>query len=65
MTTPTHTRCLWATKKGAPDHEEQLITEMAERIADASAWAKANGFDRLRVSEFDGSAPDFTKTLNP
>jgi hypothetical protein len=58
------TRCLWATKKGEPDYAEQLITEVAERIPAASEWAKANGFDRLRVSEFDGSAPDFSRTIS-
>lgn len=57
------TACLWATKKGAPDYMEQLITEQADKIPAAVEWAKANGFDRLRVSEFDGSAPDFAKTL--
>lgn len=63
MKAPVITRCLWATKKGAPDWQEQLITEVAERIPAASEWAKANGFDRLRVSDFDGSAPDFATAV--
>ena len=59
------TRCLWATRKGAPDWQEELITEQADKIPAASEWAKANGFDRLRVSTFDGKTlPDFTQTLN-
>lgn len=63
--TVTPTRCLWATRKGEPDHMEQLITEQADKIEAASVWAKANGFDRLRVSSFDGKTlPDFTKAIN-
>lgn len=64
MKTKTAVRCPWATKKGRPDYEEQLITEDSAKIAAASEWAKANGFDRLRVSEWDGSAPDFASTVN-
>ena len=59
------TKILWATRVGAPSWQEQLITEIEERIPAASAWAKANGFDRLRVSTFaEGTKPDFTKVLN-
>ena len=50
-------KVLWATKIGAPDYDEQLITEVEARIPDASAWAKANGFDRLRVATIDLSVP--------
>ncbi len=58
------TRCLWATRKGQPDYMEELITEQADKIPAASTWAKANGFDRLRVSTFDGvSLPNFTRTI--
>lgn len=63
MNTPKPTRCLWGTKKCEPDYMEQLITEQADKITAAVEWAKANGFDRLRVSEFDGSVPDFTNTF--
>lgn len=54
---------LWATKKGEPDYMEQLITENQAAIEKAKDWALANGFDRLRVSVYDGSAPDFRKIL--
>lgn len=57
-------RILWATKVGAPEWQEQLITEQGDKIEAASAWAKANGFDRLRVSTFDGRAPNFARTIN-
>lgn len=50
-------KVLWATKKGAPDSDEQIITEREERIKEASAWATANGYDRLRVATIDLSAP--------
>lgn len=53
------TKVLWATKIGAEDWEETLITEVAERIPAAKAWALANGFDRLRVAEIDDAPPDF------
>jgi hypothetical protein len=57
-------KILWATPIGAPDYEEQLITEQSDKIAEASKWAKANGFDRLRVAAIDlDTPPDFTKTL--
>ena len=58
-------RILFAVKIGDADWQEQLITEQPERIAEASTWAEANGFDRLRVADIDLSTPpDFTKTLN-
>jgi hypothetical protein len=58
------TRILWATKIGAPDWQEQLITENPDKIDAASEWALANGFDRLRVAEIDLSqAPDFAGAI--
>ena len=57
-------KTLWAVKKGDADWQEELITEVAERIPAAKEWAKANGFDRLRVAEIDlTTPPDFTKVL--
>jgi hypothetical protein len=56
-------QALFAVKIGDEDWQEQLITEVAERIPAASAWAKANGFDRLRVVTLDGSKPDFAATV--
>ncbi len=47
------------------DWQEEIITTNAAKIHEASAWAKANGFDRLRIAKIDLSvAPDFSKTLN-
>lgn len=58
------TRALFAVRQGEPDWAEQLITEVAERIPAARAWALANGFDRLREIEVDDTTPpDFTKVL--
>jgi len=56
-------KILFATKKGEPDYAEQLVTEVESRIPAASEWAKANGFDRLRVAEITDGAPDFTKVF--
>jgi hypothetical protein len=56
-------KILFAVKVGEPDYAEQLITEVESRIPAASAWAKLNGFDRLRVAVIEGT-PDFTKVLN-
>lgn len=58
---------LWATPKGAESWEEVLITSTKDekRLNDAKAWAEANGFTNLRVSEFrEGELPDFTSTVN-
>jgi hypothetical protein len=58
------TRVLFAVRKGEPDWAEVLVTEVAERIPAARAWAEANGFDRLREVEIDDNTPpDFTKTV--
>lgn len=56
---------LWAVKIGDPDYAEQILTDKPERFEAAKQWAKANGFDRFRISEIDlDTKPDFTKTLN-
>lgn len=66
MTTETikPQKLLWGTRKGEPDYMEQLITEREDRIEAATQWAKDNGFDRIRVSTWDGSAPNWGNTLN-
>lgn len=57
-------RALFAVRRGAPDYAEELITEVADRIPAAKAWALANGFDRLREIEVDETAaPDFSGTV--
>lgn len=56
---------LWATKKGMPDWEEQMITNNPDVIEDAKKWALANGFDRIRVSKIEMfEKPDFSKGIN-
>jgi hypothetical protein len=57
---------LWAVKVGDANWQEQLITSTSDKakVAKAREWAQANGFNRFRESHFDGTAPDFTKTLN-
>lgn len=54
---------LYGTKIGEPDYMEQIITADAAKIAEATEWAKENGFDRLRIFEWDGSAPNFGKAV--
>jgi hypothetical protein len=57
-------KILFAVKIGAEDWEEQLITEVEDKIPAASTWAIANGFDRLRVAEIDlTEKPDFRKAV--
>jgi hypothetical protein len=57
-------KILYATKIGEPEYAEQLITEVESRIPDATRWATANGFDRIRVAEVDLEAkPDFAATV--
>jgi hypothetical protein len=58
-------RILWGTRQGAPDWDEELITEQADRIPEAMNWAQENGFDRFRIAIIDLDAPiDFSETLN-
>jgi len=56
---------LYAVRVGHKDWQEEIITvtTIPAHLASARNWAKANGFDRLRVAMFDGSAPDFTSAL--
>jgi hypothetical protein len=57
-------KILFAVRKGAEDWQEELITEVESRIPAASEWAKANGFERLRVAEIDeNTKPDFAATV--
>lgn len=50
-------KILFAVKTGDEDWQEQLITEQEDKIEAAKQWAKANGFDRLRVADVDLSKP--------
>lgn len=54
---------LYATKIGEPDYMEQIITTHKDRINEATEWAEQNGFDRIRVFEYDGSAPNFSEAV--
>ena len=56
---------LWAVKVGDPNWAEVVIieTERQATMEAAKAWAQANGFDRLRVLELDGSKPDFVGAI--
>lgn len=56
---------LWACRKGAEEWQAELITSTSdkEHLAKARVWAEANGFDRFRVSSFDGEKPDFVKAM--
>lgn len=53
---------LYAVKIGAANWAEDLITvmtpaELESKLPRAAAWARANGFDRLRLAVVDLSAP--------
>ena len=60
---------LYGTRIGEPSWKEDIIyggpagKATDDMIARATEWATANGFDRLRVSQFDGTAPDFTAVI--
>lgn len=63
MTPPRTETILWATKIGAEDWQEEIITVHADRIEVAKAWATRNGYDRFRISTLDlDKRPDFTQT---
>jgi hypothetical protein len=57
-------KILFAVRKENEDWQEELITDVEERIPLASEWAEANGFDRLRVAVIDDGPPDFSSVLN-
>ena len=58
-------KILFAVRVGSEDWEEELITEVEDRIPAASEWAKANGFDRLRIASIDLDVPpDFRNVLS-
>lgn len=47
-------RILFGVRRENEDWQEELITESEDRIEAAKQWAVENGFDRLRVWEFEG-----------
>lgn len=53
----------WATKKGAPEWTEELLTEVEEDISAATKWAEENGYV-VRVAEIDlDTPPEFAKNV--
>ena len=52
---------VWGTKIGDQEWQEQLLTETTDlaRVEKCKVWAKANGFDRIRVSIFNWEQPNF------
>lgn len=59
----SHMKILFAVRKGNEDWQEELITEVEERIPAAKLWAEQNGFDRLRVATITDADLDFGKTV--
>ena len=60
-------KVLWAVKIGEEDWQEQIITDTtsAVHLHNAKVWAKANGFDRLRVAVMNyADKSDFSRVLN-
>jgi len=52
---------VWGTKIGDEEWQEQLLTETTDLawVEKCKVWAKANGFDRIRVSIFNWEQPNF------
>ena len=44
---------LYGTRIGDEDWQEQIICTKPEHFMAARAWAKDNGFDRLRIATID------------
>ena len=62
---------LYGCKIGQPNYMEEILyqckgyTNKEKLMAKGKEWAKANGYDRLRITEIDlMQKPDFTKTIN-
>ena len=60
---------LWGVKNGRANWREEIITtihteSVDDKLEKASAWAKENGYGRLRLSWENNSVPDFAKTVN-
>lgn len=61
----TRETVLYGVRVGNEDWQEEIITTNPSKLAEAKAWATANGFDRFRVATIDLSVPpDFTKVIN-
>lgn len=61
---------LYGCKIGEPDYMEEILYQckgyvnQKDLISTGSAWAKKNGYDRLRISIVDlTKGPDFIKTI--
>lgn len=61
---------LWGCKIGQPDYMEEILyqckgyTNETELMAKGNDWAKANGYDRLRITKINlNTKPDFIKAI--
>ena len=61
---------LYACKVNEPDYMEEILykcrgyTNLEELKSKGNAWAKQNGYDRVRISVVNlNEAPDFIKTI--
>ena len=53
-------KILYGIRIGEEDYQEEILTTNEEKIEDAKKWARANGFDRFRIAEFNmEEKPDF------
>ena len=66
-----NTIVLWGVKKGEPDYMEEIIKEypandplVIGKVDIMASIARKNGYDRLRISTFNGEMPDFIGALN-
>jgi len=56
---------LWGTAKGKESWQEDIIAVRSRRndLEPARQWAIAQGFTNIRVSTYNGEAPDFRNVL--
>lgn len=56
---------LWGVKKGNPSWMEEVIFEAKndKELDFAKSYALSHGYTNLRVMNFNGEKPDFTKTI--
>lgn len=57
--------CLWGTRNGDEDWQEQLLSTNPDRFEEIKKLATKDGFGRFRVVQLDLRVkPDFRKTIN-
>lgn len=55
---------LWGRKLDAEEWQEELLCTQAARFDEVRVLAAKQGYGHFRVSVDNGTAPDFSRTLN-